>query len=472
MTNSLIICDLDDTLIKTDILLESVLKLIRTQPLRVLALPFWFARSKAFAKSKIANLVTIDPATLPYRDEVLRLIRERRQSGARTILASASNERVVRAIAEHLQCFDDVKGSSDTVNLKSGNKLAWIKETFNNAPFEYVGDSAADLPIWKSASRATLVNPSAAVLASVKQTGVAHAVISDKASSPKLIVRQMRVHQWIKNALLAVPLVAAHRIFDWGSWQNLIVGMMSFSLIASFVYVMNDMLDIDNDRQHPTKKNRPFASGLLPLRTGFLLAPALGLASLTLASALGPDFAAVIILYLVTNILYSTRFKESVMLDVVILASFYTMRLMAGSAATDVVISHWLLSFSTFFFLGLAMVKRYTELLRVVGRSKKALFGRGYTSEDRLPVLIMGITSSLVSIVILALYFHSPEMLALYSRPTRLWVLAPLMLFWNGRIWMLTNRGLVDDDPVVFAVRDRTSWGVLIAIGLALVFAS
>jgi 4-hydroxybenzoate polyprenyltransferase len=226
------------------------------------------------------------------------------------------------------------------------------------------------------------------------------------------------------------------------------------------------MLDVENDRRHPTKKNRPFAAGVLPIRYGLLMMLVLGIASVSLGAILGLEFLTVLALYFGVNLAYSTRFKEVVMLDVVILASFYTMRLMAGSAATSTPISHWLLSFSTFFFLGLAMVKRYTELRRVVGKSQNAMYGRGYGAEDKTPVLVMGISSSMLSILILALYFSSDDVQGLYSNPSRLWALAPLLLYWSGRVWLLANRGDVHDDPVVFAVKDPQSWVVL---GLAAV---
>ena len=464
---SVLVCDLDDTLIKTDILFESVLKLVRTKPMKALLLPLWFARSKAYAKHQILKYAPIDPATLPYRDEVLRYLRDRRAQGSKVILASASSHQIVQEIADHCQCFDEAQGSSPTQNLKSKAKLAWINQNFPG-PFEYIGDSAADLAIWQKSAHAVMVNPSARTTRKVKSFGIASTTIDDRAPRAKLILKQMRIHQWVKNALIAVPMIAAHSMQSIDTWLQVITGIASFSLIASMVYVLNDMLDVENDRRHPTKKNRPFAAGNLPLKSGFTLAPILGAGSFLLAWTLGPKFVSVIAIYFALNMLYSTRFKETIMLDVVILASFYMLRLMAGSEATGIPISHWLMSFSTFFFLGLAMVKRYTELLRIVGKSQRALHGRGYSGEDKIPVLVMGITCSLMSILILSLYFASPEIRALYSVHLRLWTLAPLMLFWNGRIWLMTNRGQIDDDPVVFAVKDKISWLVLGAAALVI----
>ena len=455
------ICDLDDTLVKTDLLFESVLKLIRTKPLASLALPLWLMRGKAYTKEQVANLVNLDPSSLPYREEILRHVRSRRDDGNIVILASASHHSFVKSIADHCQCFDMAHGSSGSINLKSEKKLEWIKANVEK-PFEYIGDSTSDLAIWKKASHAILVNPSKHVLGKIKSLGISHETIYDGKTSFKLILKQLRIHQWIKNALLIIPALAAHKLSSPEILRNVVIGGFSFSFIASLVYVMNDMLDVENDRRHPTKKNRPFASGFLPIRHGFFMMLLLGVASVSLGSLLGPEFIGVLALYLGVNILYSTRLKEVVMLDVVVLASFYTMRLMAGSAATSTPISHWLLSFSTFFFLGLAMVKRYTELRRVIGKSHSALHGRGYGVEDKIPVLIMGITSSMLSILILALYFSSSDVQGLYAHPTRLWALAPLLLYWNGRVWMLANRGQVDDDPVVFAVKDLQSWVVLI----------
>jgi 4-hydroxybenzoate polyprenyltransferase/phosphoserine phosphatase len=459
------ICDLDDTLIKTDLLFESVLKMVRTKPLVSLYLPFWLLRGKAYTKERVAAQVKLDPAHLPYREDILRHVRARRDDGTQVVLASASHQSFVHSIANYCQCFDMAHGSSGSVNLKSENKLKWIKENFEK-PFEYIGDSAADIPIWSQASRAVLVNPSKKVLKKIQASGIPHQVFTDNHSTLKPMIKQLRVHQWIKNAILAVPLLAPNKIGQLALWQNVLCGIASFSFLASAVYVMNDMLDVENDRRHPTKKNRPFAAGVLPIRYGLLMMLVLGIASVSLGAILGLEFLTVLALYFGVNLAYSTRFKEVVMLDVVILASFYTMRLMAGSAATSTPISHWLLSFSTFFFLGLAMVKRYTELRRVVGKSQNAMYGRGYGAEDKTPVLVMGISSSMLSILILALYFSSDDVQGLYSNPSRLWALAPLLLYWSGRVWLLANRGDVHDDPVVFAVKDPQSWVVL---GLAAV---
>lgn len=464
------ICDLDDTLIKTDLLFESVLKLVRTKPLSSLALPFWLMRGKAYAKDRVAKLVELDPASLPYRDEILRHVRSRRDDGKQVILASASHHSFVQSIADYCQCFDMAQGSSGSINLKSETKLDWIKSKVDK-PFEYIGDSASDLPIWKNANHAVLVNPSKNVLKKIQSIGISHEIFRDGQDTLKPIIKQLRVHQWIKNAILAVPLLAPNKVWQIDLWMNVLIGFVSFSLLASLVYVMNDMLDVENDRRHPTKKNRPFASGILPIRRGLLLILCLGAGSLVFGSLLGPEFLGVLALYFGVNVAYSTRLKEAVMLDVVILASFYTMRLMAGSAATSTPISHWLLSFSIFFFLGLAMVKRYTELRRVVGKSQNTLYGRGYNAEDKAPVLIMGISSSMLSILILALYFSSTDVQALYTNSSRLWALAPLLVYWTGRVWMLANRGQVHDDPVVFAVKDPQSWYIL-AIAAALIISA
>jgi 4-hydroxybenzoate polyprenyltransferase len=471
VTTPVVICDLDDTLLRTDLLFESVLKLIRTKPWLILKLPGWFLKGRAHGKAKIAQHVKLDPALLPYRDDVLRLVKSRRQSGAKTVLLSASNQELVTSISKHCQCFDESSGSSDSLNLKGIQKLAWIERHYPGS-FEYIGDSSADIPIWRKSSHAVLVNPSSFTASKVKSIGMSCELIDDRTNRLRLIIKQLRVNQWIKNVLIAVPLISAHKAADVDLLVKTFLGMISFSLIASMVYVMNDMLDVENDRKHPTKKERPFASGRLPIKTGFFLAPLLGVASFSVASLLGWKFASVISIYFLVNIVYSVRLKEEIMLDVVTLASFYTMRLMAGAAATEIMISQWLLSFSTFFFLGLAMVKRYTELLRIVSRNHNALHGRGYTGDDKIPVLVMGITCSMLSILILALFFASPDVQVLYREPYRLWMLAPILLFWTGRIWLLTQRGQVDDDPVVFAVKDRVSLAVLVYIGLVISWAT
>jgi len=445
--------------------------MLKTKPRLVFVLPFWVLRGRAFTKAKIAAHVHLNAAALPYRQEVLEYVRECQQKGAKTILASASNQNVVQEVANHCACFHATQGSSDSVNLKSERKLKWITEHVSET-FEYIGDSKSDLPIWQKASRAILVNPDKSVLSRVKTFGIDYTVIHDAHPIGNLIIKQMRVHQWVKNLLLAVPIIAAHKTHSLDAVLKVVVGILSFSMIASMVYIVNDLLDIEHDRHHPTKKRRPFASGNLPIKVGFFIAPALAITGLSLALLLGVPFVGVLALYVLTNLLYSTKLKEIIMLDVVILASFYTMRLLAGSVAANIPISHWLLSFSTFFFLGLAMVKRYTELLRVADDAQTPVLGRGYNNRDKQPVLVMGICASMISILVLALYFSSSDTLALYAHPNRLWLMAPLMLFWSGRVWLMTHRGEIDDDPVVFAVKDVTSWVVLLCATLITVAAA
>jgi 4-hydroxybenzoate polyprenyltransferase len=471
LTTPILLCDLDNSLLKTDLLFETLLKLIRTKPWLITKLPAWCLKGKAHLKAMIAHHISLDPALLPYHDEVVRLVKARRQAGAKTVLISASNHELVTKIGEHCQYFDECVGSSNSVNLKGKNKLAWIEQHYQGA-FEYIGDSTADLPIWTKASRAILVNPSALLTKKVQDLGVPYQAIHDRPNQLELVLKQIRPHQWVKNALIATPMIAAHRIYEPSLWLATLTAIASFSMIASLVYVMNDMLDVENDRKHPTKKARPFASGHLPIKAGFFLAPILGAISFLLASTIGWSFSGVILLYLAVNVVYSIRLKEEIMLDVVTLASFYTMRIMAGSAATNIAISPWLLSFSTFFFFGLAMVKRYTELLRLVSRNHNALHGRSYTGDDKIPVLVMGITSSLISILILALFFASPDVQVLHRYPGRLWMLAPILLFWTGRIWLLTHRGQVDDDPVVFAMKDKVSLASLLYVILVIALAN
>lgn len=461
------ICDLDDTRVKSDLLFESVLRFAKRSSLSLLLLPLWFLRGRAHGKAQIAARVTLDPMALPYRKEVLSVIDLRRQAGNKIILASASNDRFLQSIANHFGFFDVACGSTDTVNLKSRHKLQWIEANIQE-PFEYISDSAADVPIWEKSSHAILVNPSSAVQARIKSLGISHEMIFDGGSKFKSAFKQLRVHQWVKNALIAVPAAAAHKLFAADILREVLLGMASFSLLASLVYVINDLLDAENDRKHPTKKHRPFAAGHLSLKDGVVMAAVLAISGFSLALPLGGAFIAVMMTYLAVNLAYSLRLKEVMMLDVVILASFYTMRLMAGSAATNTPISHWLLTFSTFFFLSLAMVKRFTEMGRILNSTRTALHGRGYGAEDKIPVLVMGVATAMLSILVLALYFASADVTSLYANSQWLWTLAPLLLFWNGRIWLLANRGLIHDDPVVFAVKDISSW-IVFAVGAALV---
>lgn len=459
MGSRFLIVDLDDTLVRTNTLADLTIKALRKKPWLALVLPFFLLWGRSRLKALLTSTSTLDVSVLPYRESILALCKRHREADPshRTVLASASDERLVQAIAQHLGLFDEVLGSKPGVNLKGTQKLAAIRELCKSEGFIYVGDSRADLPIWAACSHAVLVNPFRSVLKKVQASGVPSEVLKDKKSRWPLIVKQLRPHQWVKNALVLVPLLAAHRVLDFQAIWMSVLAFVCFSVLASTVYVLNDLIDFESDRRHPSKRRRPFASGDLPLISGFVILPLLGLLALALSFMLPWQFQMIAATYFGLNLLYSFKLKEAIVIDVVLLGAFYTLRIVAGGYAAEIEVSAWLLSFSTFFFFGLAMVKRYTELNRLAALPK-ASASRGYVASDSLPVLALGIGSSLLALLVLALYFNSPEVNQLYHHEARLWLLIPVLLYWTARIWILAQRGEVDDDPVVFALRDRVSW--------------
>ena len=456
-----LVVDLDDTLVRTDLLFEQILRLFKSSPQKIPRLFFWLLSGRARFKQKLANNTTVDPSRLPYHQAVLECIELAHNKGQKVILASASHESVVHSIAEHLGCFDAVIATS-VVNLKGQQKLDAIRSRLGDKPFVYIGDSRSDLALWQHSAKAIAINPARSVARDLNRLGVDHEIIQSKDPRLNTILKQMRVFQWAKNSLVFLPLLAGHHFLDKLRWRGALIAAAAFSLLASAVYVMNDMLDVDADRAHHSKNRRPFASGDLPLKTGFLLMPLLLAGSALISLPLSGQTQAYLGMYFLLNVAYSWRLKEVVLIDTVTLAGFYTLRILAGGSAANTPVSQWLLSFSIFFFFGLAMVKRYTELLR--GKGSHHVEGRGYSFNDKQAVFVTGVASSFLAILICVLYLNGREVAALYSRPDYLWLLAPILLYWSSRVWLLAQRGELHEDPVVFAVRDRDSWIVAILI--------
>lgn len=456
--------DLDGTLLESDLFFESLLLLLRINPFYVLLLPWWFLKGKAALKREIASRVSLDPAALPYHPQVLDLLRS---AGDRAIvLCTASDQRLAEAVAQHLGLFDVVLASDGKRNLSGRQKAETLLDRFGERGFDYVANERIDLAVWKHARQAWLVGASPSLeKAAAAVTTVAG---SFPRANPGLLswVKAIRLHQWLKNLLLFVPLLASHRFLEIAAIRDAILAFFAFGLCASGVYVINDLLDLPSDRQHPRKRERPFARGRLPLLQGFLVGPMLALAGFAIAGLVNLLFAGVLALYFVITLAYSLRLKQVVMLDVLLLASLYTVRIIAGAAAISSGLSFWLLSFSMFIFLGLAMVKRYTELSLMLSDGRDRADGRDYEVGD-LPLLqSLGCASGYIAVLVLALYINSPESVALYSRPRMLWLLCPMLLYWTSRVWVVAHRGGMHEDPVVFSVTDRTSQLIIAICGL------
>jgi 4-hydroxybenzoate polyprenyltransferase len=455
MSESIPLCvDLDGTLIRSDLLFESALALLRRNPLYIFSFMFWLLRGRAHLKREIALRAEVDPAALPYDERVLDWLRE--NAGRPRVLCTASDSRLAEGVAAHVGLFDTVMASDGALNLAGQNKGDALRERYGERGFDYAGNEYRDLHIWKHARRAIVVNAGEGLARAAAQCCEVERVFEPARGGLRTWLKALRLHQWLKNLLVFLPLFAAHRVLEIQALGNCILAFLAFGLCASGVYVLNDLFDLDADRRHPRKRLRPFAAGTLPLSLGLAAAPLLTVAGLALALLVSLPFAGVLLTYYVLTLAYSLRLKRIVMLDVVVLAALYTVRIIGGAVVVGGGLSFWLLAFSMFLFLSLAMLKRYTELYSVRD-SGKPPSGRGYAVDDIALIQSLGGASGYMSVLVLALYINSTASEALYRRPEVLWLLCPLLLYWISRVWLIAHRGGMHDDPVVFAIVDRVS---------------
>ena len=450
--------DLDGSLIRSDMLLESLMGLLRHQLLAVVLIPFWLLKGRANLKAELAKRYTFDPANLPYNPEVLNIVQGEKRTGREVILATAADQSIAKKIANHLNCFSDVLASSESRNLKGKKKLEAIVERQQGNAFSYIGNSTADFPIWEAAQEKILVATSASLGKRIKKTVGIDRTIGEPNSLFHALLRALRPHQAAKNALLFVGLITAHQLNNPEKLIPAILAFISFCFCASAVYLINDLVDLPADRVHPSKKNRPFAAGTLPLHIGLLLSPVLLAAAFLLSCTVTTAFQASLLGYFVCTLLYSFLLKQVPILDVIMLAGLYTLRIIAGGLATNIAISQWLFLFSMFFFFSLASAKRYAELHARAKREETEKNARGYYASDLPIILQLGASSGLLSILVFALYLNSSTVDTLYTYPVVIWLILPVLLFWIARIWLLTSRGQMHEDPVIFALRDKTSY--------------
>lgn len=450
--------DLDGTLLRTDSLHEALVGALRRAPWLVLTLPFWLLRGRAALKHEIARRAQLDPALLPYDAAVLELIRAERLKGRRIVLATAADAQIAHAIASHLSLFDEVLASDGTENLKGARKAALLRERFGERGYDYVGDSRSDDAAWCAATVAYVCAPEATDRARrARARGVRVVLLARRPLMGFPLLRALRPHQWVKNLLVFVPLVTAHRLHDDAAVRASLLAFGAFCLAASGAYILNDLADLDHDRRHPQKRARALAAGDLPLWVGALLAPLLVGLAFAIAVPLEGRFLAELACYVAATMAYSMWVKRLVLVDVFTLAGLYAVRILAGAAAIPVPVSHWLLVFSLFMFLSLALAKRYAELSGLARRDAAAAPGRGYRTSDRGVVGLMGVVCGQLSVLVFALYITSPEVRGLYARPAMLWIACPILLYWVARVWLLAYRDELHEDPLVFALRDRAS---------------
>ncbi len=452
-----LVVDLDGTLIRTDLLYESGLKLVRDRPLAALQMPFKLRHGKAALKQYVATHTDVCAQSLPYNEALLSWLREERSRGRRLILCTASNEKFARDVAEHLDLFDDVVASDADTNLKGDEKAKALCNRFGRGEFDYAGNSSADLAIWECASKAILVNASAALASEVTARFTVDRVFPSALVQCADWLRALRLQQWLKNLLLFAPMLAAHRVLEPSALWILLVAFFSFGLSASATYLMNDLLDLESDRLHPRKRYRALAAGLISAPRAILVSASLLAIGLLLATAVSVQFLLCLACYLLLTCCYSWFLKRLILLDCLTLAMLYTLRIIAGGAALQMGISFWLLSFSAFLFLSLAYVKRYAEIEVQLREGRDKIHGRGYLTADAPLLRTLGISAGYAATLVLALYLDSDEIRVLYANPQIVWGAVMILLYWVSWVWMQAHRGRMHDDPLVFAIKEKIS---------------
>ena len=472
-SSRIIAVDLDGTLVHTDLLVENLFLFLRLFPLRILEVIAWLFKGKAHFKRRLADIVLPDVKSLPYNMELLDWLKQQKSNGARLVLATASDARIANKVAEFLGIFDEVYGT-ETVNLSSIHKQQLLIDRFGNKSYEYVGNSLADLAVWSSSSVLHMANPERGVLSAVNRLGQIGQIFSRPISYFHSLSKAIRLHHWTKNLLVFVPLAASHRILESSLLVNGLLAFLTFGACASSVYLLNDLLDLPEDRQHPSKCLRPLAAGTFPILHAVILIPVLLFGAFGLALCFLPlQFTCVLATYYVLTLFYSLWLKRFVMLDVVVLAILYTVRVVAGSVAMTLVATFWILAFCMFIFLSLALIKRYTELREARLNDQTELpTGRGYYPDDFELLASLGTSSGYIAVMVLALYINDAASSNLYRSPQWMWAACPLLLFWLSRAWLLAHRGQMHDDPIVFALRDTLSQGIGLAFILIFMLAA
>lgn len=464
---SLPLCvDLDGTLITTDSLHEA-LAVAATDPRALIGAARKLSHGKAAFKQAIYAKADLQAAHLPYNAELLAYLRSQRNEGRTLVLVTAADRHIADAVAADLGLFDEVLSSDGRLNLRGRAKADLLVDRFGERGFCYAGNDHTDLHVWQHAGAAILVGVPAAVATKVQTLIPVEAQFVRPTLRLKDIVRAMRPHQWAKNVLVFLPIVASTGFLDVRAWAATAVLFVSFCCAASSIYLINDLTDLNADRSHPRKRNRPIAQGRLSVRAALLTAFLLAATALLLAAPIGGIL--IVLSYAALSTSYSFALKEKALVDVFVLAGLYTTRVVAGGIISGHRATEWLIGFAIFAFLSLALAKRVAELIGTRGRaSGQKLARRAYSDQD-VPILqLFGVAAGVVASVVLSLYLQSLAARSLYSHPAYLLIVVVVVLFWFCRVWLQTARGDMHDDPLVWAVKDRTSimLGVFVAAAM------
>ena len=451
--------DLDGTLTPTDTLWEGCIKLIRSNPIYLFLMVLWLISGKAKFKQRVSRQIKIDAEILPYSEAFLAYLHEQKALGRHLCLVTAANHDIAEAVADQLGIFDEVLASDGKINLSGKNKAKRLVEKYGESGFVYAANEFIDFAVWRHAAAAILVNAPKGLKKRLDRYDIAvegefakqeHGVL-------KNLFRVMRPHQWAKNSLLFIPLLLAHTQ-PLSSWINVILAFIAFSLTASSIYIINDLFDMEEDRKHPTKCKRPFAAAVLPIPVGITIVPLLLMIAALLAWQVNALFVLLLMVYVCLTTAYSIKLKLHALLDVFTLAVLYSLRIIAGVVAANIVVSHWLLAFSVFFFLNLAFAKRYSELHNLAEAGDLLASTRGYVVRDLPIISLFGVTSSYLSIMVMIMYINDLQANIAYREPLWLWCISIVLLYWVSRIWLHAYRGKMDEDPVLFALQDRMSY--------------
>jgi 4-hydroxybenzoate polyprenyltransferase/phosphoserine phosphatase len=473
-----LVVDLDGTLIYSDMLHESAIRVLRDKPLKLLWIPVLLLKGKAKLKAYLAEQTTFDPSTLPYNQDLILWLKSQKEGGRKIILCTASHQSIANPIAEHLGIFDQVIATDGALNIAGQNKADALVAQFGEGGFDYAGNSSADIAVWEKSAQGITVNASQHTINSAQRVCSTACNFPKKNDSVKSILKMLRVHQWLKNILLFAPLLAAHQFNNWEGWVSLCLAFIAFSLCASSVYIANDLLDLESDRKHSRKIRRPFASGDIPIWVGVILSPVLLIISLIVANVVNPNFLGWLTTYFVITCAYSWGLKRLVLIDCITLAILYTLRIIAGASAIENNLSFWLLAFSIFLFLSLAFVKRYAELdsqensFSKHSEGNNKIHGRGYYASDASIIQALGIASGYAAVIVFALYLNSDAVIKLYPSPEFVWGEVPILLFWISWVWIKTHRGDMHDDPLIFAIKDKVSQLTALAFAAVLLLST
>lgn len=464
-----LIVDLDNSLLKTDLFKEGIIKLTLKKPWLLFKLIFKVIKSKSECKEFVSKEIKINPKNLPYNNEVINQIKYYKEKHFKIILSTGANSNYAEKVAEHLGFFDSVISSNKTFNNTGVNKLKKFI-SLNLKDFIYIGDSKSDMKIWEYCKNAIVVNISKSKITKLeeKNVNIIKSINNQESSFLRFLLKQIRIHQWAKNILIFFPTLAAHKIFNSEALVNCLYSFLAFSFLASSIYIYNDIIDLNKDREHKEKKNRPLASGNFNIIAVIFILILFSISSLMIAYAVSKLFFLLAIVYVILNILYSSFLKQKIIIDIILLTSFYLIRLESGYVINNIEFSVWLTGFLFFVFLSLGSMKRYIDLLKY----KEKSFGRSYIKSDIYSIQTLGISSGLLGSIILILYSVSENVVKLYSSPNLLLFIIPLYIYWVMRFWILASRKVISSDPVKFAVKDFGSYLVLFTASLLILLST